>query len=155
MRVREFMTPKPITTEPTTSLRLVAQLMSERDCAAIPVVREDDVIGIVTDRDIACRAVACGWNAPEIPAAAVMTSPVIAVGPDEPWEHAVDLMKDNHIHHLVVIDNEGALVGIIAQSDLGRRMNNRELGDLARATSIRARSRTMVPMFTGRVHKEM
>ena len=155
MNVRDFMTPSPAVTEPTTSLRTVAKLMFDHDCAAIPVVREHDVVGIVTDRDIACRAVACGWNAPEIPAAAVMTSPVIAVSPDESWDHAVEMMKDNHVHHLVVIDG-GSLVGIVAQSDLGRRMNNRELGDLARATSIRElrRKKTALPVYAARVCRD-
>jgi CBS-domain-containing membrane protein len=47
------------------------------------------------------------------------------------------VMKENRVHHLPVIDEEGRLLGIVAQSDLGRRMTNRELGDLARETSIR------------------
>ena len=47
-------------------------------------------------------------------------------------------MKENRVHHLPVIDGEGRLVGIVAQSDLARRMSNRELGQLARETSVRA-----------------
>lgn len=136
MQVRDFMTPAPAACHPATSLRLVAQLMADHKCAAIPIVEAKTAVGIVTDRDIACRAVAHGWNAAEVPAATVMSSPAIAVTPDEHWDTAVELMKENRIHHLLVIDEAGALVGIVAQSDLGRRMNNRELGDLARATSV-------------------
>lgn len=136
MKVREFMTRAPATCDPSTSLRLVAQLMLDHDCAAIPVVDSQRTVGIVTDRDIACRAVAAGWNAAEIPASVVMSSPAIAIGPDEEWQDAVALMKENRIHHLLVIRDDGTLIGIIAQSDIGRRMNNREFGDLARATSI-------------------
>jgi CBS-domain-containing membrane protein len=136
MQVRDFMTPTPASCEPATSLRLTAQLMADHNCAAIPIVDSNVAIGIVTDRDIACRAVALGWNAAEMPACAVMSSPAIAVGPDDDWEKAIDLMKENRIHHLLVIDDAGALLGIVAQSDLGRRMNNRELGDLARSTSL-------------------
>ena len=156
MLVSDFMTRDPITSEPTTSLRLVAQMMATHDCAAIPIVRSNAVVGIVTDRDIACRAVAPGWNASEIPAAAVMTTPAIAVHPEEPWESAVALMKENRIHHLIVIDGDGAPVGIVAQSDLGRRMNNRELGELVRATSIRHPfGPACLPMaYSGRVRDE-
>ena len=50
-------------------------------------------------------------------------------------------MKENHVHHLPVIDENGRLLGIIAQSDLGRRMSNRELGQLTRETSIRGAAR--------------
>ena len=153
MKVSDVMTRNPAVSDPTTSLRLVAQLMADHDCAAIPIVQSRHVVGIVTDRDIACRAVAPGRNAAEVHASEVMTSPAIAVAPDDPWEKAVDLMKENGIHHLLVIDEEGDLVGIVAASDLGRRMSNRELGDLSRATSIRGRRFTpSLPMpYSGRV----
>ena len=131
------MTPHPVTCEPVTTLRMVATVMLDHDCAAVPVVRDGEVVGIVTDRDIACRAVARGWNAPELPAAAVMSAPLVAIHPDETFEDAVEVMKENHVHHLPVIDDDGRLLGIVAQSDLGRRMTNRELGQLARETSIR------------------
>ena len=131
------MTPDPVTCEPTTTLRLVATVMLDHDCAAVPIVSSGEVLGIVTDRDIACRAVARGLNAPELPASAVMTAPLVAIHPDDTFDDAVQVMKENHVHHLPVIDDHGRLLGIVAQSDLGRRMTNRELGQLARETSIR------------------
>ena len=130
------MTPDPATCAPMTTLRLVATLMLDHDCAAVPIVSDGEVLGIVTDRDIACRAVARGWNA-ELPVSAVMSAPLVAIHPDETFEDAVQVMKENHVHHLPVIDAKGRLLGIVAQSDLGRRMSNRELGQLARETSIR------------------
>lgn len=66
-----------------------------------------------------------------------MSAPLVAIHPDETFDEAVQVMKENHVHHLPVIDDEGRLLGIVAQSDLGRRMSNRELGQLARETSIR------------------
>lgn len=137
MNVRDAMTPDPATCEPTTTLQLVATLMRDHDCAAVPIVCAGEVVGIVTDRDIACRAVARGWNAAEIPASAIMSSPLVAIHPDETFDDAAQVMKENRVHHLPVIDEDGRLLGIIAQSDLGRRMSNRELGKLARETSIR------------------
>jgi CBS domain-containing protein len=58
MRVGDAMTRSPASCEPTTPLRLVAQLMMDHECAAIPVTESGRLVGIVTDRDIACRAVA-------------------------------------------------------------------------------------------------
>ena len=137
MNVRDAMTRDPVTCEPTTSLRLVATIMLDHDCAAVPIVSSGEVLGIVTDRDIVCRAVARGWNAAELPASAVMSAPLVVLHPDEDFEDAAQVMKENHLHHLPVIDDAGRLLGIVAQSDLGRRMSNRELGQLARETSIR------------------
>lgn len=136
------MTPDPVTCEPDTPLRLVALLMLDHDCAAVPVVRSGEVAGLVTDRDIVCRAVARGWNAAELPASAVMSAPLVAVHPDESFDDAIQVMKENRVHHLPVIGDDGRLVGIVAQSDLGRRMSNRELGQLARETSIRGTGRS-------------
>jgi CBS domain-containing protein len=131
------MTRNPITCDPSTPLQRVATLMLDHDCAAIPIVSAGKVAGIVTDRDIACRAVARGWHAAELPASAIMSSPLVALDPEETFDDAVQVMKENHVHHLPVIDEAGRLLGIVAQSDLGRRMSNRELGQLARETSIR------------------
>lgn len=139
MKVRDAMTAAPATCEPATALRLVAQLMVDHDCAAIPVTSSGQLVGIITDRDITCRAVALRSDAPALPASACMSQPVIAVTAEEPLDAAAALMEENAIHHLPVIDDEGRLVGIIAQSDVGRRMTNREFGAMARMTSIRSR----------------
>ncbi|MGZ4809689.1 MAG: CBS domain-containing protein [Thermoanaerobaculia bacterium] len=137
MKVKDCMTPTPVTCAPATSLRLVAQLMADLDCAAIPIVDSGRLVGIITDRDIACRAVTTVDDAPARPAADFMTAHVIAIAPEESFEDAAVLMLDNHLHHLPVVNAEGEIVGIVAQSDLGRRMSNREFGMLARGVSIK------------------
>ncbi|HSP17321.1 MAG TPA: CBS domain-containing protein [Thermoanaerobaculia bacterium] len=141
MRVCDAMTPAPATCEETTSIRLAAQLMRDHDCAAIPVTDSGKLVGIITDRDIACRVVAEHADFAAVTVADCMTRPVIAVAADDPVEKAIDLMEENAVHHLPVIRDDGMLVGIVAQSDIGRRMTNREFGAMARATSIRSRRR--------------
>ena len=138
MRISDIMTPNLACCGADSLAPEAAQLMCDNDCGAIPVVdAQNRPIGIVTDRDIACRAVAHGWNAAELPASAVMSAPLVALHPDETFDDAIQVMKENHVHHLPVIEDDGRLLGIVAQSDLGRRMTNRELGQLARETSIR------------------
>jgi CBS domain-containing protein len=150
MKVRDAMTPDPATCEPATTLRLVAMLMLDHDCAAVPIVDSGEVVGIVTDRDIVCRAVAQGWNAVQLPASAVMSAPLVAIHPDETFDDAIQVMRENHVHHLPVIDDDGRLAGIVAQSDLGRRMTNVELGQLTRETSIRTARRWPVKLMRNR-----
>ena len=137
MYVKDLMTPMPATCAPTTTLRLAAQLMADHDCSAIPVTWSGTLIGIITDRDITCRAVAVVSDAASRPVAEFMSAPVITVGSEETFERAAELMEENHIHHLPVIGSDGKLLGIVAESDLGRRMSNRELGRLARGVTIR------------------
>jgi len=140
MRVSDAMTRSPASCEPNTPLRLVAQLMMDHECAAIPVTESGKLVGIVTDRVIACRVVALRDDAPTLPAASCMSRPVITIEVDDTLVDAAALMEENAIHHLPVMERDGRLVGIIAQSDVGRRMTNREFGALARLTSIRSRS---------------
>lgn len=139
MKVRDAMTQNPIACGTMSSLRLAAQLMAEHDCAAIPVTDSGKVVGIITDRDIACRGVATNDDPARLTVADCMTKAVITVAPDDPIDKAAELMEENTVHHLPVIRDDGTLVGMIAQSDLGRRMTNREFGALARMTSIRSR----------------
>jgi len=82
-----------------------------------------------------------------------MSRPVITIEVDDTLEDAAELMEENAIHHLPVIRGDGYLVGMLAQSDLGRRMTNREFGALARRTSIRSRhSRAFVTALTKSEH---
>jgi CBS domain-containing protein len=140
MRVRDAMTPAPATCDASTTLRLAAQLMSDRDCAAVPVTDSGRLVGIITDRDVTCRATARYDNAPVMAVQRFMSRPVITVAPDDTIEKAIELMEENAIHHLPVIDVGGMVLGIIAQSDIGRRITNREFGRMARSTSIRGRA---------------
>lgn len=139
MKVRDAMTQNPIVCGTMSSLRLAAQLMAEHDCAALPVTDSGKVVGIITDRDITCRGVATTDDTSNLTVSECMTKAVITVGPDDPIDKAAQLMEENTVHHLPVIREDGTLVGMIAQSDLGRRMTNREFGALARMTSIRSR----------------
>jgi CBS domain-containing protein len=135
MDVRQMMTRAPATCEPTTTIRLAAQLMSDHRCRSIPITASGELVGIVTDRDIVCRGIAAGASA-ELSVAAVMTAPVLVVSPDDSWETAVTLMADNHIHHLPVTAPDGKLLGVVTHTDIGRRLTNREFGEFARKTSI-------------------
>lgn len=134
------MTPMPATCEVSTPLRLAAQLMSDHDCAAIPVTDSGRLVGIITDRDVACRGTARFEEAASMPVQRFMSRPVITISADEPIDKAIELMEENAIHHLPVIDGSGGIIGMLAQSDVGRRMTNREFGRMARSTSIRSRA---------------
>jgi CBS domain-containing protein len=75
MKAGDIMTPNPACCTPETGLREVAQMLVDHDCGAIPVVSDQQSrrpVGIVTDRDIACRAVAAGKNALELTASDCM-----------------------------------------------------------------------------------
>ena len=121
MKIKEIMTPSPACCTPETSLREVAEMFVDHDCGAIPVVDSVDTrrpIGIVTDRDIACRAVAKGLNALELTARDCMSSPSVTVKEDASLDEAIQLMEDNKVRRLPVVDERGRCIGVVAQADI-------------------------------------
>ena len=122
MKARDLMTPEPAQVTPSDSLQRVAQLMAEHDCGSIPVVTAADkreLVGVVTDRDIAIRAVAENRPA-STPVGEIMTQNPDCVTPDDDLERVEKLMADRQIRRVVVVDDTGEPVGIIAQADLAR-----------------------------------
>jgi len=99
------------------SLSEAAALMRDGDIGAVPVVDDGKLVGIVTDRDIVIRAVAEGKDA-ATHVGDVMTTELFTVTPDDFVFEAIRLMGDKQIRRVPVIDNNGALVGIIAIADV-------------------------------------
>lgn len=117
MRVRQVMTQAPACCTPDTKLFVVARMMVEHDCGEIPICDGAEVIGVVTDRDIACRAVARGMNPLDTPVRAVMTSEPYTVSENADVVDAVTLMEEHRVRRLPVT-REGQLIGILSQADL-------------------------------------
>ena len=116
---RDVMTPKPARCSPSTTLDVVAKLMVKHNCGEIPVVDgADQVIGVVTDRDIVCRVVAQGRNPSIYTAESCMSFPVVTLPDDAAIEDVIAMMEDYQIRRLPVVDDEGCCAGIIAQADL-------------------------------------
>lgn len=94
MQVREIMTNKPACCSPDTPMRDAAQMMADHDCGEIPVLdRNNQPVGVVTDRDIACRGVAQGKS--DEPVSAVMSSPVVTVTPETSVDDCCRTMEKN------------------------------------------------------------
>lgn len=136
MQVREIMTENPACCTPETSLQDAAKLMADCDCGEIPVIDDQGhPVGVITDRDICCRAVAQGMGPTQTRVHEVMTSPVLTVGPDSSIEECCQLMDDNQIRRVPVIDESGACCGIVAQADIARSVGEPEIGHVVRDIS--------------------
>lgn len=123
MHVKDLMTESPSVCTPDTGLQDVARLMVEHDCGAIPVVENDQggkPVGVITDRDITVRTVATGQNPLQQRAVDAMTDTTVTVRPSESADRAADLMEQKQVRRLVVVDDDDACVGILAQADLAR-----------------------------------
>ena len=91
-------------------------MMVQNDCGEIPIIDTSNrPVGVVTDRDIVCRAVAEGKNPAGYPAENVMTNSVVTVTTSATVEEVVERMRDHQLRRMPVVDDDGCLVGIIAQ----------------------------------------
>ena len=129
MSVVSVMTANPACCLPDTPLGHVSRLMVEHDCGAIPVVDGLETlrpVGIVTDRDIVCRAVARGRDPGQMQARDVMSHPVheIRRGADE--AECVAAMERHAVRRIVVVDAVGTCCGIVAQADIAERMDGQQ-----------------------------
>jgi CBS domain-containing protein len=138
MKVNDVMTPSPECCTTDTGLQEVAKMMVDCDCGAIPVVDGHDSkmpIGMITDRDITCRVVAQGKNPLDLTAGDAMTSTVISVTPDTSLEECLDLMEESQIRRIAVIDDSGAMCGIVSQADVARNADGAKTAEVVQEVS--------------------
>ncbi len=120
MRASECMTREVRVADPGQTIREIAQLMGEIDVGAIPVGENDRLVGMITDRDIAVRAVAEG-KGPDTPVRDVMsTEQVLYCYEDEDIEDVADNMAEMKVRRLPVLNRDKRLVGIISLGDVAQ-----------------------------------
>ena len=120
MRVSEAMTREVRIATPGQSIRDVAKIMAEIDAGAMPVGDNDRLVGMITDRDIAIRAVAEG-KGPDTPVREVMsTETVLYCYEDEDLAHVAQNMSEQQVRRLPVVNRDKRLVGIVSLGNLAQ-----------------------------------
>jgi len=140
MQVKDVMHAGVDCVEAGTPVRDVARLMREDDIGAIPVSSSGELVGMITDRDVACRAVGDGLDLDELKASAIMTEGAICCSPNDDLADAVELMEKHRIRRLPVLD-DGSLIGMVSLGDISRRAPTQLSGELLKAVSGHHRSR--------------
>jgi CBS domain-containing protein len=134
MRVGEAMTRNVRVASPSQSIRDVAQLMAEIDAGAVPVGEDDRLVGMITDRDIAIRAVAAG-KGPDTLVRDVMSEEVKYCFEDEDLDHVARNMGDIQMRRLPVVNREKRLVGIVSLGDIAQNGDRETTGTTTAAVS--------------------
>ena len=141
MKIQEIMTTNPACCGPETNLRDVAKLMVDNDCGEIPVVSGGKPVGVITDRDIAARAVAQGRNPLELTARDCMSTPVITVKPDTDVKDCCDTMEKHQIRRVPVVDESGSCCGMVSQADIAQHASARKTAEVVKQVSQPAEER--------------
>jgi CBS domain-containing protein len=131
--VRDVMTSNPTTVDASATVQEVAEQMSKEDIGAVLVVENDDLQGIVTDRDIVVRVLAKG-NGADASVREACSTDVEALSPDDSVEDAVKKMHEANVRRLPVVD-DGKPAGIVSLGDLAvEKDSDSVLGDISAAS---------------------
>jgi CBS domain-containing protein len=140
MRVHQIMTPDPACCTPQSTAQEAAVLMREHDCGSIPVIdnlQTRRLVGTVTDRDLAVRGIANG-KGPDTPVRDLMTNDPISAGTEDEVEVVREVMIAQQVRRVPVVDENGTVVGIVAQADIALEegaASDQEVGRIVEAIS--------------------
>jgi len=126
-KVSQVMTENPVYCLASDSVSSVTQLMQIHDIGAVPVVADQQtkkLIGIVTDRDIALRVVGADRETKGTWVADIMTPNPVACHANDNIDLAIEAMSLNRVRRIPTIDDNGQLVGIVAQADVATRLHD-------------------------------
>ena len=134
-KVREHMTDRPRCVTPETPVSEAAELMASEDVGSLPILDGDELIGVVTDRDIVVRAVAKRKNPQGMPVREVASTELVTVGPEEDLSEALKLMARYQVRRLPVVDEDNHLVGVLAQADVAAGAKEKAVGEMVEEIS--------------------
>jgi CBS domain-containing protein len=132
--VRDAMTGDPRSIGASASVVEAARLMREEHIGSLPITDDQQLVGMITDRDITTRVVAEAADPKLTSVGDVSSGDLISVEPDKDLEEALLLMARHQVRRLPVVDN-GKLVGIVAQADIALTENEKKSGKLLEAIS--------------------
>jgi CBS domain-containing protein len=138
MKISDLMTKDPACCTKETTLKEAANMMIDCDCGQLPVCDSKDgnnVLGVITDRDIVCRAVAEGKDMNKTTVGECMSTPAVTGQTNMSLDDAIALMEFNMIRRLPVMDNDGCVCGIVSISDIACKSDSNKVDEVVREVS--------------------
>jgi CBS domain-containing protein len=118
--IRDVMTSNPRTISPSTTIVEAAKIMRDDDVGSIPIVEGDQLWGTITDRDITIRAVVEGRDVQSATVGDIASRDLVTVDPQQELDEGLRLMAKHQVRRLPVVEEDGRLVGIVAQADVAQ-----------------------------------
>jgi CBS domain-containing protein len=134
-RIREIMTANPSTVEPDKTVVDAARVMQQEDAGVVPVTENGRLTGMVTDRDIAIRVVAEGKDPKSTTVQEVASKNLVTLDPEQDLDEALRLMAQHQVRRLPVVEEDGRLVGVVAQADVARHGDDTKTGQVVQEIS--------------------
>ena len=133
--VREVMTSKLCSIDADKPVAYAAKMMRDEDVGIAPIVEGDRLVGVLTDRDIAVRVVAEGRDAEQVKVTEVASRDLVTLDPQQDMDEALRLMARHQVRRLPVVEEDGRLVGVVAQADIAQQADERQTGEVVEQIS--------------------
>ena len=133
--IREAMTANPCSIDADKSVSYAAKMMKDEDVGLAPIVEGNQLIGTVTDRDIAIRVVAEGKDPESTTVKEIATKQLVTVDPQQSLDEALQLMAQHQVRRLPVVEEDGRLVGVVAQADIAKEVRPAKAGRMVEEIS--------------------
>ena len=133
--IRDVMTANPSTVEPNSTVVEAARVMKQADAGVVPVTESGRLAGMVTDRDIAIRVVAEGKDPTSTKVGEIASTDLVTVDPQQDLDEALRLMAQHKVRRLAVVEEDGRLVGVLAQADVAREGDDAQTGEVVQEIS--------------------
>jgi CBS domain-containing protein len=133
--IKDVMTSDPCTIDADKSVAYAAKMMRDEDVGLAPIVEGDKLIGMLTDRDIAIRVVAEGKDPNQVTVREVASKQVVTIDPQQDLAEALRIMAKHQVRRLPVVEEDGRLVGVVAQADVAREGDDTQTGELVQEIS--------------------
>jgi CBS domain-containing protein len=134
-KITELMSPNPYAIDAEKPVAYAARMMKDEDVGLAPIVEGDRLVGTLTDRDIVTRVVAEGKDPQSVTVREVASTNLVIVDPKQDLDEAVRLMASNQVRRLPVVEEDGRLVGVVAQADVAREAKDKQTGELVEEIS--------------------
>src|ERR687885_3033792 len=133
--VSEAMTSNLCTIDATKSVAYAAKMMKDEDVGVAPIVEGQQLVGVLTDRDIAIKVVAEGKDPQSTKVRDVASTNIVTVDPQQDLDEALRLMAQHQVRRLPVVEEDGKLVGIVSQADVATHASETQTGQVVQDIS--------------------
>ena len=133
--IREAMTSKPCSIDATQTVAYAARMMRDEDVGVAPIVEGEKLVAVLTDRDIAIRVVAEGRDPESTKVTEVASKDIVTIDPQQDLDEALRLMAKHQVRRLPVVEEDGRLVGVLAQADVAREGDDARTGQVVEEIS--------------------
>ena len=133
--IKDAMTSNPKTVTSDQTVVDAAKIMKQEDAGVVPIVDGDRLVGVITDRDITITVIAEGKDPQSTTVTEIASRDLVTVDPQQDLDEALRLMAQHQVRRLPVVEEDGRLVGILAQADVATHATPERTGEVVEEIS--------------------